>query len=80
MNPETPEQWAERMLAAQAYHHPSCNPEVFAELAAVKRKADACDLWRAELLAAEGLTREMSLTTMSAHRDARAARIAAGLT
>ena len=55
--------------------------ELEADLAAVKRKADACDLWRAEALAAEPVTVGGSRSTCDykAINDARRARINAGL-
>lgn len=72
---ETPEMWAERMLASQSYHHPAINPTVLAELAAVKR---AAELWRAEALAAR-IHLEINGLMGTKYGDACTARIAAGL-
>lgn len=59
---ETPEQWADRIietLFCDGVHvsddtglrlDPNIRDAMFAELAAVKRKADASDLWRGEAL------------------------------
>lgn len=82
---ETPEQWADRIietLFCDGVHvsddtglrlDPNIRDAMFAELAAVKRKADASDLWRAEALACE---ENMSKEEIAA---ARTARIRAGL-
>ena len=53
--------------------------ELEADLAAVKRKADACDLWRAEALAASEAIEAVPELLTSSYHEARTARINAGL-
>lgn len=56
------------------------NARLREELIAAKRKADACDLWRAEALAAAGPIYRTALPYPAKYVAAKWARITAGLT
>lgn len=77
---ETPDQWAGRMHSnsCMCYNLGTASP--VAELSRVKAKADACDLWRAEAIAAQEALGDQPEGCWEKLAEARAARLAKGLT